>query len=94
MLFFFGRRARLWRSLTIPVPRECCPWCTTRNDLLYEQVQTLETKTAGLEKRLEIVEALTPLTVNVDASPFVFVYQVVDMDQGGQQRTIYGIRPS
>ena len=37
--------------------------------MLTERVQSLETKTGEPEKRLEMAEAVTPLTVDIDFNP-------------------------
>jgi hypothetical protein len=85
----FGR----YRIIRMKVPRECCPWCQAHNEVLTERVQSLETKVGELEKRLEVSGAVTPLSVDIDVNPFVFVNQEIHQEQDGLARTAYGRRP-
>jgi hypothetical protein len=87
----FGR----YRTVRLKVPRQCCPWCNVQTEMLSERVQALEVKVGNLEKRLEIAEAVTPLTVDIDVHPFVCVNvnQEIHEDQDGLARTPYGRRP-
>jgi hypothetical protein len=63
--------------------------------MLSESVKALEVKVSDLVKRLEIVEAVTPMTVDIDVHPLVFVNvnQEIHGDQDGLARTPYGRRP-
>jgi hypothetical protein len=90
-MFLFGR----YRTVKLKVPRQCCPWCNDRYEFLTERVQALEGKVGELEKRLENTEAVTPLTVDIDINPFMYVNvnQEIHEDQDGLANTPYGRRP-